>query len=354
MSNFSTEERFHEKLKSILAELSKARDPVAFFETLRDATSFIRTEAGSSTDHTRWISSLQTSSTLSPDAKVGLSLACAPIFGKPLLPAKDLGGEKSSFMWSFLIPVTVQLSDDIDLSSVQLSQAHFDIEQFVSILDSCDFLSEEASVRGFFVPFQREDFVNWGPENLALTLVRSEIQDAASPKPLPVAFSDDTPAYSAVTFYFLMAAVMPANTSSTLIKSGPDTAFGEKIAVYVEHGLKKAGLAPTQITVCSPCHLSKAFMLCAEPNMSALVKNIETAKRLLGIKAVRVRQPMPGLVEVVGYDSDNRAHLVAPTQLMVESLELFMDSLSGPLETLGLECKGRAKPALSLVSRTLQ
>lgn len=354
MSNFSTEERFHEKLKSILSDLSKAADPVAFFETLRDATSFIRAQAGSSAEHTRWISSLQSSSTLNPGAKVGLSLACAPIFGKPLLPAKDLGGEKSSFMWSFLIPVTVQLSDDIDLSSVQLNQSHFEIDDFVSILDSCDFLSEEASVRGFFVPFQREDFVNWGPENLALTLVRSEIQDEVSPKPLPIAFSDETPAYSAVTLYFLMAAVMPSNTNSTLIKSGPDSIFGEKVAIYVEQGLKKAGLIPTQITVCSPCHLSKAFMLCAEPNMSALLKNIETAKRLLQITAIRVRQPMPGLVEVVGYDSSNRAHLVAPTQLMVESLELFMDSLSGPLQSMGLECRGRAKPALSLVSRTLQ
>lgn len=354
MSNISTEERFQEKLKSILAEMSRAKDPVAFFETLREVTSFLRTEASSSSEHTRWISNLHSSSTLSPDAKVALSLACAPIFGKPLLPAKDLGLDKSSFMWSFLIPVTVQLSDEVELTPVELSQSHFNLEDFVSILDDCDFLTKEASVRGFFVPFQREDFLNWGPENLALTLVRSEIQDTASPKPLPVAFSDDTPAYSSVTFYFLMAAVLPAKTDTTLIKSSPDAGFGEKIALYVENGLKSAGLQPTQITVCTPCHLSKAFMLCAEPNMSALVKNIETAKRLLEVKSVRVRQPMPGLVEVVGYDEQNKAHLIAPAQLMVESMDLFMDSLSGPLKALGLDCKGKAKPSLSLVSRTLQ
>ena len=45
-------------------------------------------------------------------------------------------------------------------------------------------------------------------------------------------------------------------------------------------------------------------MLCAEPNFSALIKNLETSKRLLGVESIRVRQPMPGLVEIVGYDAD--------------------------------------------------
>lgn len=251
-----------------------------------------------------------------PAVRMALEMCALPIYEKPILPAAD--GAPPEFLWIFTLPVVVRFPEELcSEGPLVWTDSPLPAVEILEVLGSSGRFDARASLRMFPRLYTRSDILAWGPENLALNMLNAEIADSDCPFPLPVQFSPELNGYRSVMFLGLCAARVPVGVK-TLLHARPTREDLDRIEELIEGQLRLLNIPFEEVTVSSPCPVASSCFVSNPAFLQQVQEICLASKQAWDLRAVFVKFPMPGYVELVGRLPDGNEVLLMPAELCCE------------------------------------
>lgn len=270
----------------------------------------------------------------SPGVRMALEMCAMPIYEKPVIPGEPT--EAPEFLWLFTLPVVIRFPAEICSEGAFVWEADpLPAEALLEALKTSNRFSDRADLRMFTNLYTRSDLLAWGPENLAMHALNCEISDADCPVPLPVYFAAELLGYRSVMFLALCAARVPVGVKS-LIRPRETESDLVEMGELIASNLKMLNIPFESITVAPPCPVTSSCFVSNPAFLRQAHDICEASKKVWDLKAVFVKFPLPGYVEIAGKLESGAEVILMPAALCCEPRTCISASLEQVIRLTGL------------------